>query len=104
MRPSRNGLSGDITPGVGTGASSTLPVASAWTMKGPNSSPNHSVPSLPMRIDSMSKSPPVSRRSGVVSLTIGNGTFRSGSRSVIWSRIWTPPEPPRLVSQFGRTL
>jgi hypothetical protein len=96
-------LSGDITPGVGTGASSTLPSASVCTMNGPNSSPNHMVPSRPIRTDSMSKSPPVSSRSGVPSLTIGNGTLRSGSWSVIASSTVTVPGPPRAVSKLGRT-
>ena len=73
-------------------------------MNGPNSSPSHSVPSRVDRTDSTSKSPPVSSRSVVPSLTIGNGTFRSGSRSVIAFEIVTVPGPPRLVSQFGRTL
>ena len=38
------GQSGDLTSGSGIGASRTLPVVSVWTRKGPNSSPNHSVP------------------------------------------------------------
>jgi hypothetical protein len=96
-------LSGDITPGVDTGASSTLPAASVWTMNGPNSSPNHSVPSRVIRTDSMSKSPPVSRRSAVPSVTIGNGILSSGSRSAIASSTVTVPGPPRAVSQSGRT-
>ena len=80
-RPSRYGLSGLKTRGSGTGASSTRPLASTWTMNGPNSSPNQNVPSGAWRTDSMSKSPPVRIRSGVFSLTIGNGTLASGSRA-----------------------
>ena len=75
--------------GSGTGASSTRPFASVWTMNGPNSSPNQNVPSGARRTDSTSKSPPVRIRSSVFSLTIGNGTLPSGSLSVIASRIWT---------------
>ena len=43
-----------------------LPLASAWTMNGPNSSPNQNVPSGAWRTDSMSKSPPVSMPVGRV--------------------------------------
>ena len=51
-------------PGVGTGASSSRPSASVCSRNGPNSSPNQKVPSGASCIDSMSKSQPVSTRSG----------------------------------------
>jgi len=51
----------------------------------------------------MSKSPPVSSRSSVFSLTISNGTRSAGSRSVIQSRISTSPSPPLAVSKSART-
>ncbi len=73
-------------------------------MNGPNSSPNQNVPSGAWRTDSTSKSPPVRMRSGVFSLTIGNGTLPSGSQSVIASRILTVPLPLHSVFHFGRTL
>ena len=44
------------------GASRTRPFESVWSRNGPNSSPNHRVPSCATRTDSMSKSPPVSSR------------------------------------------
>mgnify|MGYP000474591230 CR=1 FL=1 len=69
-------------PGIGTGekkaipavtatppstraSSRTRPRASVWIRKGPNSSPNHRVPSAATRNDSMSKSAPVSGRPAV---------------------------------------
>jgi hypothetical protein len=52
----------------------------------------------------MSKSPPVRIRSVVFSLTIGNGTFASGSESVIASRIFTSPFPLHSVFHLGRSL
>lgn len=98
-----DGLSGDLMSGSGIGASSTLPVASVCSRNGPNSSPNHRSPSRSTRIDSTSKSPPVSSRSLVAPLTIANGTRPSGSRSVIQSSISTSPLPPRAVSKSTRT-
>ncbi len=95
------GLSGERTPGSGIGASSTFPVLSVWIRNGPNSSPNHSVPSRATRKDSMSKSPPVRRRSGETS---GKGTLWCGSRSEIQSRTLTEPRPPRRVSKSARTV
>ena len=52
----------------------------------------------------MSKSPPVRMRSSVFSLTIGNGTFSSGSLSVIADLTLTVPLPLHSVRQFGLTL
>ena len=44
-------------------------------------------------------------RSGVFSLTIGNGTLRVGVvKSVIASRIFTSPLPLHSVFHSGRTL
>ena len=86
---------GEKTLGSGTGASRTRPLASVWTMNGPNGSPNQSVPSGVRRTDSMSKSPPVRIRSSVFSLTIGNGTLPSGSLSVTASRTCTVPRSHR---------
>jgi hypothetical protein len=95
----RNGFWGDWTPGSGTGASSTLPEASVCSRKGPNSSPNHKLPSLACRTDSRSKSAPVSSRSGRNS---GNGTFWSGSRSCRKPSTATVPVPPSAVLKSGR--
>ena len=60
------GLAGDLPSGNSIGGASTLPVASTWSRNGPNSSPIQNVPSARRTTDSMSKSPPVSSRSGVV--------------------------------------
>jgi hypothetical protein len=65
------GESGERTPGSGIGASSTLAGGVRVEQVGPNSSPNQRLPALSRRNDSGSKSPPVSGRSAVFSLTIG---------------------------------
>ena len=62
----RYGFCGDFPPANGTGAASSLPAASTCSRNGPNSSPIQKVPSLARTTDSMSKSAPVSSRSGGV--------------------------------------
>ncbi len=72
-------------------------------MNGPNSSPIQNVPSGVRCTDSMSRSPPVSKRSGVSSLTIGKPMTLFGSRSEMKSSTTISPLPPAAVSQSGVT-
>jgi hypothetical protein len=72
-------------------------------MNGPNSSPIHNVPSGVRCTDSMSESPPVSRRSAVSSLTISKPIRLSGSRSEMNSSTTISPEPPSALSHSGVT-
>jgi hypothetical protein len=63
-------------------------------MNGPNSSPNQKSPRWSTRMDSMSKSLPVSTRPAEPSFTIGNETCPSGSLSSTHPSTAMAPLPP----------
>ena len=89
--------------GNGTGACSSLPVALAWSRKGPNSSPIQNVPSGARTSDSTSKSAPVSSRSVVAPFTMGKSILWSGSRSEMKLLTSMRPGPPSALSHWGLT-